>query len=653
MRRWVIPFLMAGAIFLASVAPALAPQRQGPTAASPTPPPALHPQATGKPDRTGYIKGIYIAYAAMGNDELIRHTQNLLESTELNAVVLDFKSDRGLLSFPSQVPLAIESGAAQAPVVRDPQTYLGWFKQRNIYTIARIVTFKDNVLAQARPDWAITDARTGAVWRDHEGMGWIDPFRREAWDYNTALALEAARLGFDEVQFDYIRFPTDGSVATARYALANNQDNRTAAIAGFLDQVRLALTSYGTKISIDVFGYTAWVPDDLGIGQQIEALAPHVDVLAPMLYPSTFNAGLPGEAAKYRNAVAYPYEIIHKSTLRAVTRARSVNPAIQVRPWLQDFKDYAFDGRRYTPTQIRLQMEGARAAGARGWMLWDPAVRYTREAMVSAAVSYMPNPAGKVLVLAYTDFTSTPDGNSTTPEMLRADLEKLLADGFYPINLRELTEAQLKTVPAGKRPVAITFDGATLDQFRLQADGTVDPRCAVGVLLALNAEHPADWPLRATFFVRPAADPARSALFGTYELAAVKLQLLTSWGMEVGIQLPEGAAADETDAATLGMTLQQGLNQLAAWVPGYTVATAAWPKEGLPAGRNQRQLLEEAGAIGGYRMGGIVLPEGGLAPAPGTPDFDPYHIPRVPARELATWLEQIALYGVHYVSSGE
>lgn len=653
MRRWFFPFLIASAVFLATVTPALAPQRQGPKAASPTPPPALHPQATGKPDRTGYIKGIYVAYAAMGNDELTRHTQNLLEDTELNAVVLDFKSDRGLLSFPSQVPLAVEIGAAQAPVVRDPASYLSWFKERNIYTIARIVTFKDNVLAQARPGWAITDASTGRVWRDREGMGWVDAFRREAWDYNAALAREAASLGFDEIQFDYIRFPTDGNVANARYVLPNNYNNRTAAIAGFLKLARQALEGYNTKISIDVFGYTPWVPDDLGIGQQIEILAPYVDVLAPMFYPSTFSAGLPGEAARYRNAVAYPYEIIHKSTLRAVARAQSVNPAIQVRPWLQDFKDYAFDGRRYTPTQIRLQMEGARAAGARGWMLWDPAVRYTRKALVSAAVTYMPNPAGKVLVLTYSDFASTPDGSGTTPEMLRTDLEKLWAAGFYPINLRELTEARLKTVPAGKRPVAITFDGTTPDQFRLQADGTVDPRCAVGVLLALNAEHPADWPLRATFFIRPAADPERSALFGTYELVAAKLQLLTSWGMEIGIQLPEGTAADETDAAALGMTLQQGLNQLAAWVPGYTVATAAWPQEGLPAGRNRRQLLEEASAIGGYRLGGIVLAEGGLAPAPGTPDFDPYHIPRVPARELSTWLERIALYGVHYVSSGE
>lgn len=653
MRRWFLPLLIAGIIFLASVLPALAPRHAGPQAARATPTPALHPEAMGKPDRTGYIKGIYIAYAAMGNDELTRHTQSLLEDTELNAVVLDFKSDRGLLSFPSQVPLAIQIGAAQAPVVRDPATYLSWFKQRNIYTIARIVTFKDTILSHARPELAILNAGTGQVWRDHEGMGWVDPFRREAWDYNTALAVEAAALGFDEVQFDYVRFPTDGNVAGARYSLPNDQANRTAAITGFLDQVRRAIAPYNTRISVDVFGYTAWVPDDLGIGQQIEALAPHVDVLAPMLYPSTFNAGLPGEAGQYRNAIAYPYEIVHKSTLRTITRAQAVNPAIQVRPWIQDFKDYAFDGRRYTPTQVRLQMEGARAAGGRGWMLWDPAVRYTRQALVSARPGYTPNPDGKVLIIAYRDFTAAADADGTSPEQLRADLDKLLAKGFYPINLRELTEEKLKTVPAGKRPVALTFDGAALDQFRLQADGTVDPNCAMGVLLAMNAAHPADWPLRATFFVQPHSDPARSAVFGTHELASVKLQLLTAWGMEVGIQLatPEsGEAGNGDDPAA---TLRAAIEQLAIWLPGYAVTTVSWPAEPSATEPNLRSLLGEALDADGHRITGVVLPGGGLASAPGSPAFDPYRIPRVPSRELDAWLTQVTRFGVHYVSAGE
>ncbi len=653
MRRWFFLLLIAVLVFLASVAPAVAPRTPGPGASQPTPTPQFHPRATGKPDRTGYIKGIYVAYAAMGNETLTQHVQDLLESTELNAVVLDFKSDRGLLSFPSQVPLAITSGATQAPVVRDTETFLGWFKQRNIYTIARIVTFKDTVLAHARPDLAIIHAGTGQVWRDHEGMGWADPFRQEVWDYNTALAVEAARLGFDEIQFDYIRFPTDGNVTSARYALPNTQANRTAAIVGFLEKARAAIAPYNAKISVDVFGYTAWVPDDLGIGQQIEALAPHVDVLAPMLYPSTFNAGLPGEANRFRNAIAYPYEIVHKSTLRAITRAQAVNPAIQVRPWLQDFRDYAFDGRRYAPSQIRLQMEGARAAGGRGWMLWDPAVRYTRQALVSADPTYLPNPDGKVLIVAYRDFTSAPDTPGTSPAQLRADLESLLANGFYPINLREFTEENLKSVPAGKRPVAITFDGATLDQFKLQADGAVDPACAVGVLLAMNAVHPADWPLRATFFVQPHADPARSAVFGTHELASTKLQLLTGWGMEVGIQMSAMDDGAETTARTPGEALLVRIGQLAVLLPDYAVATVSWPGMRPPTEKDLGRPLSEALQTEPYRITGVVLAGGGLAPAPDAPDFNPLGLPRVPSQELDAWLHRATQFGVHYVSAGE
>ncbi len=641
MRRWSFPilFLLTGLLLATTVAPAMAPRV---TDLAATPPATLHPLARGKPDRTGYIKGIYVSYAALSHADYLHHIQSLLEDTEINAVVLDFKSDQGLLSFPCQIPLAREIGAAQAPAIRDPVAFLTWFQQRNIYTIARIVTFKDNLLAQARPDWAITDATTGRVWRDHEGMGWIDPFSQAAWDYNTALAQEAANLGFNEVQFDYIRFPTDGSVGAARYAQPNTQENRIAAITDLLDRTRQALQPLGVKLSVDTFGYASWVPDDLGIGQQIEALAPHVDVLAPMLYPSTFDAGLPGQAAQYRNAIAYPYEIIQQSTQRTLARAQPVNPSLVVRPWLQDFRDYAFDGRTYTPAEIRRQMEGAQAAGARGWLLWDPSVRYTRAALVSAQPSYEPNPHGKVLVVAYDNFVSAETPGATSPTSLRADLEQLLAAGFYPINLRDLTEGKLRTVPAGKRPVALTFDNATLDQFRLQADGAVEPTCAVGVLWAMHADHPADWPLRATFFLPAASDQGTAAIFGTADLAAAKLQLLITWGLEVGLALPE-----TTTAAMVRDSATQTAAQLATWLPGYEIATIA-----LPATIAAAHPPADA-TLSWTPITGAVTAHEGLAPAPDTSAFDPYSIPRIPSRDLPRWLQRAGQSGVHYVSGGE
>lgn len=641
MRRWSFLLLIAGLIFAATVAPAVAPRRPDFGA---TPTPAPHPLAEGKPDGTGYIKGIYVSYAALTEAGYRQHVQELLESTELNAVVLDFKSDHGLLSFPSQVPVARAIGAAQAPAISDPAAFLAWFQQRNIYTIARIVTFKDNLLAQARPDLAIIDAATGRVWRDHEGMGWVDPTRQTIWEYNTALALEAARLGFDEVQFDYIRYPTDGSVMNARYALPNTQENRIAAVTGLLKLARQATLPLGVRISVDTFGYASWMSTDLGIGQQIEALAPHVDVLAPMLYPSTFDAGLPGQSAQYKNAIVYPYEIVHQSTLRTLERAQAVNPAIEVRPWLQDFKDYAFDGRRYTPGEMRQQMDGAREAGARGWLLWDPAVRYTRYALVSARPSYVPNPDGKVLVVAYGNAAGSAESGGAAPQTLRADLEQLLAAGFYPINLRDLTEGKLRNVPAGKRPVALTFDNATRDQFRLLPDGAVDPGCAVGVLLAMHTAHPADWPLRATFFVRPDDDLEAAGIFGTPDLAGAKLQRLTAWGMEVGLQF-----AHDADAAATQQAVAQAAALLADWLPDYRATTISLPSSSLQADPAQAG----APADSRYPFFSAVRPTGGLAPAPGAPDFDPYSIPRVPAHELARWVERAGQFGVHYVSGGE
>ncbi len=415
---------------------------------------------------------------------------------------MDFKGDRGQLTFPTQVARAQEIGADSEAMVKDPAAFLKWFKDRGVYTIARIPVSKDNLLAQAHPEWAVINANTGKIWRDPEKMGWVDPNHESVWDYNIALAVEAARMGFDEVQYDYVRFPTDGNVGVAQFSLPNTEENRTAAIAGLLQRTQAALKPLGTKLGVDVFGYAAWVSNDLGIGQHIETLAPYIDVLSPMVYPSTFDTGLPGEAGRYRNAIAYPYDVVRKSTERSVDRARAVNPEIQVRPWIQDFQDYAFDYRTYTPGEIRLQMEGARDGGGHGWLLWDPAVRYTQEALVSARPAYPTNLAGKVLAIAYRDITENGGPGSRTPAQLRADLERLLAGGYYPVNLRDVVEGKLNMVPAGKRPIVLTFDDSTPGQLRLQPDGAVEPDTAVGILLDFHAAHPADWPLRATFFVQ-------------------------------------------------------------------------------------------------------------------------------------------------------
>jgi hypothetical protein len=647
-------------LFFGSVSPATAPERHvpvGPAAPAPLAGQPAPQSAGGQREQPRYIKGFYVSYAALGSADFVAHTQDLLENTELNAVVMDFKSDRGLLTFPTQIPLAQEIEADQAPVIKDPAAFLQWFKNRGVHTVARIVVFKDTMLARSYPSLAIIDGATGDLWRDQEKQAWVDPNRPEVWNYNIALAVEAATLGFDEVQFDYVRFPTDGNLQTAIYARPNTYENRTAAITGLLSNTQAALAPYGVTFGVDIFGYAPWVNDDVGIGQHIEALAPYVDYLAPMVYPSTFANGLPGQNPKFANAIAYPYEIVHLSTVRAVERARAVNPAVEIRPWLQDFGDYAFDWRDYTPGEIRAQMDGAREAGARGWYLWDPAVRYSRAALVNAARSYPPNITGQVLVLAFRDFAlpgETAAPGALTPELLRADLEALLAAGFFPVNLRDLAPGKLSAVPAGKRAVVLTFDDSLASQFRLLEGGQVDPQSAVGVLLAFNAEHPADWPRRATFFVRQEAGRPGDGLFGTNDVAAVKLQLLRGWGMEVGVQPLTDRPLGELTPEEVQQALGQAAAQVAEWIgDDYAVTSLALLNGDFP----RDPALLRAGTYGeqSYAYAAAVGTNQGLTTSPLAETFDPYHIPRVKAsgEDLAAWLKQMETRGNFYVSGGE
>ncbi len=212
----------------------------------------------------------------------------------------------------------------------------------------------------------------------YEAAGCEKPFRRL---WISSLTPEAIRKGFDEVQFDYIRFPTDPSASTtvgnAVYARPNTMENRLQAISSFLGLAEAAFKPPGGFVSVDVFGLVCWGEDDLGIGQYLEALAPHVDYVSPMVYPSTFHDGLPTSPPSYSNAPAYPYEIVYLSLKKAMERLKDSNT--KIRPWLQYFDDYPWaTGRVYTDRDIVAQTKAAADAGVAGWMLWDPFVRYDK-----------------------------------------------------------------------------------------------------------------------------------------------------------------------------------------------------------------------------------------------------------------------------------
>ncbi len=311
-------------------------------------------------------KALYLTVYGIGDREIRNSAIKLLEETELNALVIDVKGDRGMIPYKSTIPLASEIGAQKIITVRDMSDLLKSLKEKKIYTIARIVTFKDNLLAQARPDLAVR--RNGTVWKDRENLSWVDPSKREVWDYNISIAIEAAKLGFDEIQFDYVRFPDTKGL---EFSVPSTEENRTQAISGFLSEAKKRLTPYNVYLAADIFGYVCWNSNDTDIGQKIEAVSAVVDYISPMLYPSGFQYGIPG----YRNPVANPYEIVNLTLKKAMERTNL--PPTRFRPWLQAFRDYAFDGRYFTAKEISEQINASEELGANGWMLWNPRNAYS------------------------------------------------------------------------------------------------------------------------------------------------------------------------------------------------------------------------------------------------------------------------------------
>jgi LysM repeat protein len=339
----------------------------------PSPPPVVDIDPNFPPQGPAdAIRGLYVSYFAIGHAGLRQHVFDLLDSTEFNAVVIDAKGDHGWISYPTKISLAHEIGAAR-PTAKDFETVMAELKRRRVYTIARIVTFKDNPFSNSYPEYAVKSSRANgsSLWLDREELGWSDPFLRPVWDYNIQVAAEAAQLGFDEVQFDCVRFPNPSQAGAPLFSQEATKEARIAAIAGFLSAVCGQLKPFAVKIAADVFGYTCWRKDDTQIGQDIARMAEYLDVLSPMLYPSTFGSGIPG----YKNAIAHPYEVVYESARRAVARLSHFN--CTVRPWIQDFPDYRFDKRVYGQEEIQAQIKGCFDAGSSGFMVWDPRVKYT------------------------------------------------------------------------------------------------------------------------------------------------------------------------------------------------------------------------------------------------------------------------------------
>jgi hypothetical protein len=280
----------------------------------------------------------------------------------MNTLQLDVKDENGEIGFlPSAVPLARQIGAAR-PYYK-PRQVAKMVHAKGVYLIGRVVVFEDPVLSNARPDLAI-HRPDGSVWRNHAGLGWTNPYNKKVWDYNVSIGEAAARAGFDEIQFDYVRFPTDGNLDEIVYP------GKTATppgwvIAEFAHYAATRLKPLGVRVSADVFGLSA--TRNMGIGQIPRRIAKHVDSLYPMVYPSHYG---PGEYG-LEDPNAAPGETVEWS-LSHFRREMKQSQANLI-PWLQDFSY----GRTYHLADVKAQIEAARLMGARGYLLWNPLGVYT------------------------------------------------------------------------------------------------------------------------------------------------------------------------------------------------------------------------------------------------------------------------------------
>jgi hypothetical protein len=289
-----------------------------------------------------------------------------LEGRGMTALELDLKDENGQIGFRSRsVPLAMRIGAARP--YYDARRAARLAHEKSLYLVGRIVTFEDPILSATRPELAVRRS-DGSVWRDSAGLGWTNPYDRRVWKYNVDLAVAAARAGFDEIMFDYVRFPSDGDVGNAVYANPHRLGKREA-VPAFLRYAAKRLEPLGVRVSAAVFGLSG--VRDLGIGQLPRRMAPYLDTVYAMTYPSLFGPGELGLA----DPSATPGETVSRALRRFAVRLRGQD--VLLIPWVQDF---SFE-RPYGLEQVRAQIDAARLSGAKGYFLWNAEGVYTDGAL--------------------------------------------------------------------------------------------------------------------------------------------------------------------------------------------------------------------------------------------------------------------------------
>ena len=320
------------------------------------------------------VKAVYMSSWVASSKEIRQRLLDRIEGTEVNALVIDVKDYSGKIVVNIETPTLGKYGSMEGRVP-DIREFIASLHEKNIYVIGRISVFQDDFLSRERPDLALKRLDDKSqVWLDDKKIAWLDVSSREVWDYAVTVSKEAYAVGFDELNFDYIRFPSDGKVSNIFYPYYDETTKTKAdALEEFFVYLNAKMKDLGAPSSANVFGMVTTNTDDLGIGQVLEKAAPHFDYLAPMIYPSHYPPGF----LNYKKPATMPYEVVKFCMDKASERlvAQGYSP-LKIRPWLQDF-DLGAD---YTADMIRAQKQAVYDAGLDSWMMWDPRNVYTIEA---------------------------------------------------------------------------------------------------------------------------------------------------------------------------------------------------------------------------------------------------------------------------------
>jgi hypothetical protein len=326
------------------------------------------------------VKAIYMSSWVAGTPSFREKLVKIADETEINSIIIDIKDYTGKIAFKVEDEMLQEVGSVENRI-SDVREFIARLHDKGIYVMGRISVFQDPYYVSKYPEFAVRRESDDGIWEDYKGISWLDAGSKQVWDYTVAIAKESYNIGFDELNFDYIRFPSDGDMYDIKYPFSEEQViadpnyGKAEVMRGFFKYLAEEMEDTDAVLSADMFGMVTTNPDDLNIGQVLEYAEPYFDYIAPMTYPSHYPKGFNG----YPNPNKEVYGVIKYSMDQAVRRMNEASSTpSKIRPWLQDF-DY---GGNYDIAEVRAQIQAVYDSGLTSWMLWDPSNKYTVDALL-------------------------------------------------------------------------------------------------------------------------------------------------------------------------------------------------------------------------------------------------------------------------------